>query len=418
MRGDTQASETFGAQNLKSKWGTQRLQKFQGEVQRYTRDCFRIIAELAAKNFGDKTIQSMCNLDFATDDQVAQAQQIMQMAQVMQMRMQAQAQMAPQQPSGGPPGQPPQPGQGGPPQPPQLPPELEQAMQQAQDTLSKLKWSDVIGMLREDTARQYRIDIETNSTIDPTRQEDKQDIIEVMQALANTAESFGPFVEQGVFPMPAFKSLLLAICRRFTFGREVEDEIEAIPDQVPATVNNTPDPAKQGGSQAAGPTPEMLQAKQIDGQNALAKAQAEQQLIPLRQQAEQQKTQNDMARQQREEQRAVLEHQLTIAELRAKVHAVEVTSAAKERDLAIGSEAKMRDGMIQSHFAREAGAVANQQAAERGAIANRQAAEGGQIRNDMAREAGGIANDRASQSAKIALKREKSRPAPGNGQRR
>lgn len=293
MRGDTQASETYGAQKLKSRWGSQRLQKFQGEVQRYCRDCYRIIAEMAAKNFGEETFVKITNLDYATEQAVQRAQQVMQMMQMMQMRM-ALAGPASQGlaalPQGG----------GG---TPAVPPQLVQAAQEAQAVLAKPRWGDVLGVLREDMARFYRIDIETNSTIDPTRQEDKQDIIEVMTALANTVESFGPLVEQRVFPMPAFKALVGAIVRRFTFGKDVEDALSAIPDEIPNTVNNTP---KAEGGDAAGPSPEELQATQAAAANKLK--------------AEQIKAQN-----------MDKEAQLAIAELELKLETVKQQREANER---------------------------------------------------------------------------------------
>jgi hypothetical protein len=99
MRGDTQASETFGAQKLKSQWGTQRLQRMQGYVQRYVRDSLRIMAELAAKHFAVDTFAQMTDLDYATAEQVQWAQNTMQQLQQQMAMMQQQAQQQPQQPS-------------------------------------------------------------------------------------------------------------------------------------------------------------------------------------------------------------------------------------------------------------------------------------------------------------------------------
>ncbi len=46
MRGSTQANETLGAQQIKTQWGSLRLQEGQRDVQRYARDLFRILADL------------------------------------------------------------------------------------------------------------------------------------------------------------------------------------------------------------------------------------------------------------------------------------------------------------------------------------------------------------------------------------
>jgi hypothetical protein len=48
MRGQTEPSETLGAQRIKAQWGSLRLQKGQADVQRYARDLFRLMADLLA----------------------------------------------------------------------------------------------------------------------------------------------------------------------------------------------------------------------------------------------------------------------------------------------------------------------------------------------------------------------------------
>jgi hypothetical protein len=312
MRGDTQASETFGAQNLKSKWGTQRLQKFQGEVQRYCRDVYRIVGELAGENFSEETFANMTGLPFATSQQVEQAQKTL---QAVQQQMMAMPQPMPQ--PGGPP-----------PQPPPIPPEA----QQAQQVLSLPKWEDVLSILAKENVRQYRIDIETNSTLDPTRQEDKQDITDAMTAIANTMQSFGYYVEMGVFPMPAFKKMLLAMTRRFAFGKEVEDALEAIPDTVPSTPNNNPQQQQSAG--AAPPSPEELQAKQAEATLRLQTAQQSQQ--NLQRQGELGAAQHAQAleRLQRENETNQRKHDLEMLEFAASEQELH-TKLAVTKDLAI-----------------------------------------------------------------------------------
>jgi hypothetical protein len=54
MRGQTNASETLGAQEIKPTWGTLRLKRLQREVQRYSRDLLRMMLEIAATKFSKK----------------------------------------------------------------------------------------------------------------------------------------------------------------------------------------------------------------------------------------------------------------------------------------------------------------------------------------------------------------------------
>jgi hypothetical protein len=215
MRGSTQASETFGAQNLKSQWGTMRLQRSQAEVQRYVVDCLRIMGELVGEHFSEQTLAALTNLDFATDEQVQQAQQQLAMVQQMLVQMQQQPQ-APAMP-----GQPPA----------ALPPQVQQAAAQAQAILAKPKWSEVLGLLKSDALRDYRIGIESNSTINPKNAEQQKLMTEAMQALGSMYQAFGPVVQQGGMTLETLNSMVMAVTRRFEFGREVEDALARSPKQ-------------------------------------------------------------------------------------------------------------------------------------------------------------------------------------------
>ena len=81
MRGDTQASETATAQNIKDRWGSLRVRRFQRYVQEYVRECLRIMGELAGNHFAPETFAAITGLDYATDEEVQQATQVMQQVQ-------------------------------------------------------------------------------------------------------------------------------------------------------------------------------------------------------------------------------------------------------------------------------------------------------------------------------------------------
>lgn len=240
MRGDTQASETYGAQKLKSQWGTARLQRMQRMVQRYVRECLRIMGEIASKHFSLETFDKMTDLDFATPDEIKQAQAAQQQMQTWM----AQNPAPPAPPPGGPPPMPgtPPPGPGMAPMqappPPQPPANLVQAAQQAQATMAKMPWGEVVKLLQDDLLRDFHIDIETNSTLDANSNEDKQNITEALTALSNMFTSFLPAVQQGAMTMPALKEMTLTVMRKFQFGREVEDAVASMPDQLPPNPND------------------------------------------------------------------------------------------------------------------------------------------------------------------------------------
>jgi len=197
MRGASSASETLGAQQIKQSWGTLRLKRLQREIQRYSRDLLRMMLEIAATKFSEDTWAKMTWLPYTT---TMVAQQLAQIAFAAQQS-----------------GQP-------------LDPQTQAAMRQP-------KWADVLGMLRDDTQRAYRVDIETNSTIAPEASEDQQQITEMMTAMGQFLNGVAPLVAKGVMPFQIAQSMLLAISRRFQFGTEVEGFIQQMaepPKEDPA----------------------------------------------------------------------------------------------------------------------------------------------------------------------------------------
>lgn len=184
LRGSTKASETLGAQQIKERWGTVRLKRLQKEVQRYSRDILRMMVEVACKRFSEETWSKMTGLPFLTEEKALQLQQLVQATSSM------------------------------PPNP------------QLQAELQKPVWKDVLQVLQNDLHRAYKIDIETNSTIEPDSSEDKKDVTELMNAMGQYLNGVGPMVREGVLPFEAATAMLLAISRRFRFGAEVEDYIK------------------------------------------------------------------------------------------------------------------------------------------------------------------------------------------------
>lgn len=197
LRGATQASETATAQTIKNQWGTLRLKRGQKEVARFARDLLRLMLELAASKFSEETWAAMTGLPFLATPQVQQLQQAMQAAQ-----MQGNA----------------------------------QAVQQVQQQLQSPQWSQVIQVLRDDTQRAYKVDIETNSTVEPEATEDQKQISELFTAIGQFLNGVGPLVAKGVLPFEVAQTMLLTITRRFRFGTEIEDQIKQM--QAPKPEEN------------------------------------------------------------------------------------------------------------------------------------------------------------------------------------
>ena len=215
LRGASVASETATAQNIKNQWGTLRLKKLQKQVSKYVRDCLRIMGEIAMTKFSQQTISQMTGLQFPTGEQKQQAQMLLQQAQVQQV----------------------------PGQPPAQPPQQLLAMTQLPT------WEDIMGLLANDLQRNYRIDVETNSTVDAEATEDKQNMGEFLNAIAQFMNGASPLVQQGVLPFDAAKSILLAVTRRYRFGPEVEDDLKKM--QPPQPQGNGADAKAKADLEAA-----------------------------------------------------------------------------------------------------------------------------------------------------------------------
>jgi len=259
LRGSTVASETATAQGIKAQWGTMRLKRLQKEVQRYARDVLRMMLEIAGTKFSEETWAGMTGLPFLTTDQRQQAEQ---MAQALQM---AQAQGA------------------------QVPPETQQQVQQA---LSAPVWGQVLDLLQNDIQRAYRIDIETNSTVEPEAVEDQKNIAELMNALAQYLNGVGPLVAKGVMPMEVAQSMLLAITRRFRFGTDIEDYIKQMKAPPPEDDGKAAEAAKVQAEMQAQHQAEQqkmqleMQKIQAEGQMQMLELKAEAQLENARLQAQ------------------------------------------------------------------------------------------------------------------------------------
>jgi hypothetical protein len=255
MRGVSNPHETLGAQKIKSQWGSLRLQRIQREVQRYVRDLIRLKAEILAGHFQAETLQQMTGIKLPTAQQKA--------------AVQAQLQAASQPP---PPPQPPMPGQISPPAPPQMTPAQKA---QAQQVLSMPTWDDVMTLLKSDEMRQYRIDVETDSTVAETVDRDVEGMQQAVTAITQLFGAMAPAIEKGLMSVDVVKTLALEICRVMRMGNAVEDAVDQIQQPPPP---QPPPPPPDFSVQVA-----QIKAEQAT-QAAQAKAAADVQIATLTEQ--------------------------------------------------------------------------------------------------------------------------------------
>lgn len=294
MRGSSAASETLGAQQIKNQWGTMRLKKTQKEVQRYARDCLRIMAEIAMSKLSPETLQGMTGLPYPTGVQKQEAQ-------LQAQALEQQAAMTGQPPASPPP--------------------------QIAEALGMPSWDEILGMLRDDLQRNYRIDIETNSTVDAEATEDKEDLGELMNAISQFLNGIGPLVSDGTMPFEVAQGMLLEVVRRYRFGSDMEDAIKKM--QAP----------QQGAK------PEEVKAQQAELQKQQAALveqtkQLEDQKAAAMKEVEAARTQLNFDQQTFAQEKRMAEQELV---MEAKFKQREIVLAQKEADSENEMRAAMRD---------------------------------------------------------------------------
>ena len=238
MRGDTAASETLGAQQLKSQYGSIRIRQRQEEMVRIANDALVITGEIMAENFSTQTLVSMSNMhDLPTDAQVAERANQMIVAKRSQIIQQAQ-------------------GAGQPVSPDALA-KMDQtlaaegaAMVQEVVTVEK-----VVRLLQSQRMRPFVLNVSTESTIQPDELAEKKARAEFTQAFGVALQQFGPMLSN-----PATVSfageMIKFVLQPYRVGRDMESAIDDM-------IENAQKQA-QAGQEQQQPDPEAikLQAEQ------------------------------------------------------------------------------------------------------------------------------------------------------------
>jgi hypothetical protein len=199
-------------------------------------------------------------------------------------------------------------------------------------------WPQVMEVFRSDM-RDYRVDIETDSTIraDMTRNQEQMNMFlagtaQFAQAAAGAAAQFGPG------SLPVMAEVYTAFARKFKLGKQAEDALDKLSQMAQEAAQappeeTPPDPAVQKAEAEM----QVMQAKaQMEGQSLQAKAAHDQQMAAL----EMQKMQLDI--------------QIKQIDLEIKKQTAEIDMQTKLVD----AEMKSRDRQEAAQFGREKNAAA------------------------------------------------------------
>ncbi len=313
LRGETDPNETLGAQEIKAQTGSKRQAPAQRDIARFARDFAEMVGEVVAEQFAPGTISEMSGMDMTTEPP---PELLMQIKQAM---MQSQIALPPPVSSSGgvpgPGGASPMPPPGPPPGPP---PEL---MKQLEDI--KLN-AQVLELLRDEKTLSFRIEIETDSTIEPDEQAEKQRRIEFLQSVGDFIQRVTPTVQLMPEMGPLVGEMMMFMVRGFRAGRSMEDIIEKTMTQLNQKLANPPPPP---------PDPHMMAAQaKIEGDKA--QFQLEQQRAQQQAGLEQQQAQLDATA-------AAQKHNMELQKMNADMQAAQDKHAMEMEKLRVTLEADM-----------------------------------------------------------------------------
>lgn len=274
MRGATDPNETLGAQELKSQYGSIRIKDRQAELVRMARDLTRMVAEVAAENFSAETLNDMSQMELPTDADIArQVQQIKAQAiQAAQQAAQAVAQMPPEQQ------------QQAKQQAQQMAGQVEARLKEIQETVTI---DQCVKLLREQRMRPFVLDIETDSTIAPDENAQKQRATEFITAVGGFLNQ----AVQGVMAVPQMAPLmadaLKFVASQFRVGRSLDQSIDEFAESMKEMAKQpkpNPEAAAQQVEQQRAQAD--MQAKQMDAQVKMQTAQQDAQIKQQQAQAD------------------------------------------------------------------------------------------------------------------------------------
>lgn len=258
MRGQSAASESATAQQLKSQYGSIRIKKMQGEMVRIAADLAALVGEIIAETFPLDHLRLMTQYD---EVQTAQERQM------AIQRLQNEIIKAQQNPELMKAAQ-------------ENPEAAQQIVAQVQEQISKLMqqptWEQVVQMLQEERLRPYMIDIETDSTIMPDENAQKQRVSEFLTALGGALQQLSAMVGARPDTAEFAGEVLKFAVTPFRAGRQLDTAIDNMIEKIQQ-------PAQQG------PSPEEIKA-QADMQKAQVDADAKMQIEQFKIQAEERMT--------------------------------------------------------------------------------------------------------------------------------
>lgn len=262
IRGSSNPNETATAQQIKGQFGTLRIATRQAEVQRFARDVIALKAEIIAEHFSPDTIWKISGYAYMAGAMVE----------------------------------------------------------------DPTEFDAILGLLRDDPQRTFRISIETDSTIAVNEQADQQSRTEYLNAVGAFMQSMGPLIQSLPEFAPMVGEMLRLTARSFKAGRTLEGVLENCIAQMDERLNA---PAAEPP-----PDPKMIEA-QTKQQLAEMKMALDEQKLFHKQQMDEYKAQTkQMMEMQKLEAKVVAEQQKNELSGQMQIEKIRAEMAVKSMELA------------------------------------------------------------------------------------
>ena len=365
IRGQADPRETAAAVQTKGRWGSLRLQARQQNVARYCRDLICMMGEIMAEHYPAEVLievsGAMYDEGIGDPPPVAPKKPQMPMGasvapssssspmpgapmppNVMPMRVPV-AGTAPMSAMGGPPALLPPMGAPMPAPNPlavyaaqmaQYQMEMQQHQMQKQALIQQ-----ALGLLRQDKLRGFRIDIETDSTVQMDASEEKQARVEFIKAATGFIEEGFKIGQMAPDAVPMLGKMLLFGVRGFRAGRDLESTIEEFVDKAEKDAV-----ARQNAPPV--PNPE-LQKQQMEAQADQARAQAEVEKAKIDAASSQADNQREIEQKQLDMQFARQQMQMDMQKMQQEAALRQAEFEQKMREMALKNEQMQRDHVFQ-----------------------------------------------------------------------
>lgn len=344
MRGETEAEETLGAQQLKSQYGSVRVREKCDELQRIARDITQITAEIMAENFDKDTLLDMSQMEIPTKAEIKKAVEELETDAKDELKaLGDKAKQAAEQAQ--------QSGQQVNPQ------EAQQQFQQAQQQIigkyaplikqesERVPIEDVMKLLRDDKARGFAFEIATDSTILTDEMQEKASRNEFLTTFMGASQGLAGMAAMGEAGAKLAGEMLKFALQPYRAGREMNSIIDEFIDAAPqmAAAASQQNGTSEGEQALAQANLQLAQAELKKAEAAVAKVQADTQKAT---QEIQLKSAEAQASAQADQQRFGLEVEDTrgkIAETSAKIEKIYAEIQLAQQKLGLEAHREQRE---------------------------------------------------------------------------